>query len=81
MNIQVRSEETGLGYFNTMEEAFEAAEKDKTIWKVSFNLPSGKRMQFFNGFRYRFPHYTYDKGNTRNPNAGGIMWELREVIA
>lgn len=33
--FQTRSEENGFGRFSTLSEAFKAAEKDKTIWKIS----------------------------------------------
>ncbi len=53
MNIQTRSEKTGINHFTTFEEAIEVAEKDKTIWKISFALPtSGKRMILVNDMRY-----------------------------
>ena len=34
--FQTRSEENGLRGFDTLPEAKEAAEKDRTIWKISF---------------------------------------------
>jgi hypothetical protein len=36
--IQLRSEETGLHQVETLQEALSRAEKDKTIWKISFSL-------------------------------------------
>ena len=36
-NIQVRSEETGLNYFDTLEEAFASVDADKSIHKISFS--------------------------------------------
>ena len=36
--VQVRSEETGIREYPTVLEAFNAAEDDKTIWKISFSL-------------------------------------------
>jgi len=36
--IQTRSEETGIKWFETVKEAFDKAEKDKTIWKISFSM-------------------------------------------
>ena len=36
MDFQTRSEENGMGYFSTLASAMEAAEKDPTIWKISF---------------------------------------------
>lgn len=40
MEYQTRSEENGCQYHQSFEEALNAAEKDKTIWKISFS--SGK---------------------------------------
>jgi len=34
--IQTRSETTGMAYHKTFDAAFKAAEKDKTIWKISW---------------------------------------------
>ena len=36
--IQTRSEKTGMGQFQTLQEAFDASKKDATIWKISFTL-------------------------------------------
>lgn len=36
--IQTRSEENGINHHRTVKEAFAAAEKDLTIWKVSFDV-------------------------------------------
>ena len=36
MEVQTRSEEHGLKYFNNPKEAFNHAETDKTVWKISF---------------------------------------------
>jgi hypothetical protein len=38
--VQTRSEETGLKFHKTIREALDYAEKDKTVWKISFS--SGK---------------------------------------
>lgn len=40
-NVQTRSEEGGLNYFETFEQALEAAKKDISIWKISYE---GKRL-------------------------------------
>lgn len=37
-NFQTRSEETGLGYYDSFDAAFEAAKKDPTIHKISFSI-------------------------------------------
>ena len=37
MNYQTRSEETGLKFFRTKEEAFAYASIDSTVWKISWN--------------------------------------------
>ena len=42
MNFQTRSETTGLNYFNTLAEALKAAEKDDTIWKISFSISENR---------------------------------------
>lgn len=34
---QTRSESTGIDYHETMAEAISAAEKDQSIWKISFS--------------------------------------------
>jgi hypothetical protein len=52
MNVQTRSEKTGLGYLNTMEEAFEVAQNNSSIWKISFTLPNGQQMKLVNDARY-----------------------------
>lgn len=36
MDFQTRSEENGIRSFSTLASAMEAAEKDPTIWKISF---------------------------------------------
>jgi hypothetical protein len=36
MDFQARSEENGIRSFSTLASAMEAAEKDPTIWKISF---------------------------------------------
>ena len=37
MDVQTRSEETGLAYYPTLDDAQRAAESDPTIWKISYN--------------------------------------------
>jgi hypothetical protein len=36
MDFQTRSEENGIRSFSSLASAMEAAEKDPTIWKISF---------------------------------------------
>jgi predicted DNA binding CopG/RHH family protein len=36
--VQTRSETTGLEFFKTVKEAFEHAEKDKTVRKICFSI-------------------------------------------
>lgn len=36
--IQTRSEDTGLNHYATLGEAFNAASKDDSIWKISFSF-------------------------------------------
>ena len=57
--VQTRSEDTGLRLFPTFAEAIEHASKDKTVWKISFNLPNGERMRLvklnaWNGDRWEY---------------------------
>lgn len=41
--VQVRSEETGIKHLNTLSDAMTTAKKDRSIWKISFQLPTGER--------------------------------------
>lgn len=41
----LRSEETGATFAETLEEAFEKAKEDKTIWKISFDSANGDRVR------------------------------------
>ena len=53
MEVQVRSEETGIWSFSTIREALDAAKDDLTIWKISFDIESGERVRLVkndNGF-------------------------------
>lgn len=44
--FQTRSEETGLANWDSLEDAINAAEKDATIWKISFTLQNtGERIR------------------------------------
>lgn len=36
--FQVRSEETGVRLLESLEDCFAAADQDKTIWKISFDM-------------------------------------------
>jgi hypothetical protein len=40
------SDITGMCYFATMREALQTAEKNPTVWKVSFVLPNGELIRF-----------------------------------
>lgn len=42
--IQTRSEETGMNNYKTFSEAMQEAEKDSSVWKISFNL-NGERVR------------------------------------
>jgi hypothetical protein len=35
-SVQTRSEINGIQHYDTLEQAFRAAEKDSSIWKISF---------------------------------------------
>lgn len=43
--VQTRSEENGIQTFNTLKEAMQHASKDRTVWKISFGLPSNERVR------------------------------------
>lgn len=38
IQIQTRSETTGLAYFDSLKKAIDAADKDNTIWKISWTI-------------------------------------------
>ncbi len=38
MEIQLRSESTGLHFVNTFESAFDLCHQDQSIWKISFDF-------------------------------------------
>lgn len=46
MEVQTRSEETGLQFFTSLQEAFNYAEVHKDVWKISFNAEDGSRCRF-----------------------------------
>ncbi len=45
MEVQTRSEETGLASHDSLDAAFYAAKLDPTIWKISFNAEDGSRIR------------------------------------
>lgn len=45
MQIQTRSDNGELLYFDTLRDALLAAQKDSEIWKISFALPTGERVR------------------------------------
>lgn len=45
IEFQTRSEESGLQFFSSLKDALNEAEKDKSIWKISFSLPNGERVR------------------------------------
>lgn len=45
MEFQTRSESNGLEFFKSFKEALAHAEKDKTVWKISFSLPNDERIR------------------------------------
>lgn len=45
MSFQTRSEENGLEWYDTLREAINAATKDGSIWKISFQSISGERIR------------------------------------
>ena len=45
MKYQTRSEVNGINFHLTLEEAFQRAEVDDSIWKISFNAEDGTRVR------------------------------------
>lgn len=43
--VQTRSEENGLKFFRTLQEATDHAKKDLTVWKISFQSETGERVR------------------------------------
>ena len=53
--FQTRSEITGLMFFSTLREAFNEANRDRTIWKISFSVngePVRLKRQLIDGQAY-----------------------------
>ena len=44
-SVQLRSEKTGIQHVNTLAEALRMTQADRSIWKVSFSLPTGERVR------------------------------------
>ncbi len=45
MEVQTRNEAGALQMFGSLREAFNHAEKDLSVWKVSFNAEDGSRVR------------------------------------
>jgi myo-inositol-hexaphosphate 3-phosphohydrolase len=45
---QLRSEKTGMHYFDTLQGAFQYAREDRSVWKISFNASNGERIRLIN---------------------------------
>lgn len=43
--VQTRSEENGLFFHSSLNDAIDAAKMDKSIWKISFTLPTRERIR------------------------------------
>lgn len=65
MEFQTRSEETGLRFFSSLKDAMEAAEKDSTIWKISFSVGE-ERVRLV-------------KANIQTRVGVRTSWELRQI--
>lgn len=46
MKVQTRNSEGELQFFDTVKEAFDHADEDQTVWKVSFDAEDGSRVRF-----------------------------------
>jgi hypothetical protein len=45
MEVQVRSELTGLHYFSSIREALRYAKAHEDVWKISFDAENGERVR------------------------------------
>jgi hypothetical protein len=45
MDIQLRSEVTGISHVSTLQEALDRSAADGTIWKISFPIETGERVR------------------------------------
>ena len=45
IEVQTRSEDTGINIHKSFEAAFKNAEEDPSIWKISFSLSNGERVR------------------------------------
>lgn len=45
MSIQTRNREGELSYFKTLKEAYAYTLEDPTVWKISFDIPTGERVR------------------------------------
>lgn len=59
MTYQTRSEENGLAYHGTFEQAWEAAVSDPTIWKISFTVEE-ERIRLVRGSGDFCSHWRYE---------------------
>jgi predicted metal-dependent HD superfamily phosphohydrolase len=50
MEVQTRSETTGLVFFDTFKDAYNHAKEDETVWKISIALPTGERVRLVRDF-------------------------------
>jgi len=45
MEVQTRDRQGQLEYFSTLKEAYEHAQKNPDVWKISFPLATGERVR------------------------------------
>jgi hypothetical protein len=45
IEFQTRSEKHGLATFASLQAALDYAEKENSVWKIFFSLPSGERVR------------------------------------
>lgn len=69
-DIQVRSEETGIRTFPTVEKAFDEAILDSTIWKISFNAMTGERVRLVRRIRGGEAVWIYEPMEFELPESG-----------
>lgn len=48
VEVQCRSEDTGLSYHSSLADALAEARDNPTVWKISFSLSNGERVRLVN---------------------------------
>lgn len=68
MEVQTRSETNGMRQFDTVKEAFDHANEDLTVWKVSFTVTHGEECS-----------ETYEEARFVRCPIGGDAWMFKSM--